>query len=718
MAMNVGQLVAYLTLDDAQFRRALAAAGRGAADLGKTALKAGAGIAAIGGSVQGIAGIAAVAGQAAGALGLLPAAAMAAKFGMVALQTATAGFGEAMAAMDDPAAFAAAIAELSPAAQDAAKAVRGLKPAWDAMADGVQERLFAGLADDIGALGQTYMPMLGASFGAIADSANTAAQRIGTMLQTGERQTQVNGMFTDFATIWDNIITAATPLVSVLLDVGSVGAKVLADVSGGAVFATAGFRNFITQAKESGQLEAWMRGGLDALRQIGEVGGNLGEIIGGVFRAASVDGGSLLSTLTATTQAIADMVNSVAGQTALSAFFQTAATLSATFMEVLGALLPAVAPLVSLIGQLAQVIGVGVGDALLAVMPALGTLVEALVGALQPVLPVLADAFGQIAAVLGPLAAIFADTLAPILPQVAELFTALVEAAMPLLPPIAELVGALLPVVGAILSNVVIPAIRLVIGVLAEWWKILATGIQLVADFVGGAVGFFTDLGGNVDRIIGDVGRWITNGLDTARRVGLEAISGLVSGAVGFFGDLLANVGRLPGQILSAVGNLGGLLVNAGMDVVRGLWNGIAGMGAWLYNQIMGWVRANVPGPVLQFLGIASPSKLFRDDIGRWIPEGLADGIIGNAKVAGDAARQLARDTAEGAQAGVGSSFTVSAGGASGGAAAGILGRAGAPVGAGAGFTVNVYNPSAERSSDAIVRAGSVLAALGPWGDE
>lgn len=715
--MNVGELTALLTLDDSQYKRALAAAGRGAAEFGKVMIKAGAGIAAAGSGVQAIAGVAAIAAQAAGAVALLPAAAGAAAFGMKALSVATGGFGEAMSSMDDPAAFAEAIAELSPAAQAAAQAVRALKPAWDAMADGVQERAFAGLAPIIADLGGKYLPILGAGFGRVADAANVAARDVGAMLTSQARVGDATTMVDNFASVWEQLLPALAPISSALMDIGVVGSGFLPGLTAGAGDAAAAFAQWAASARESGRLHEIISGGLSALGDLGQIAGNVGSIIGGVFRAASVDGNGLLGTLVATTQAIADMVNSVAGQTALSAFFETASSLSATFMQVLGALLPAVAPLVPLIGDLAQVIGTGLGQVLLAIMPAVGALVEALVGALQPVLPVLATAFGEIANVLGPLAATLVDVLAPILPQVAELFILLVQSIMPLLPPLADLIGALLPVVGAILQNVVIPAIRLVIGVLAEWWKILATGLQLVADFVGGVVAFFFDLGGNVDRIIGDIGRWITDGFETARRMGLDALSRLVTGAVGFFSDLLGNVGRLPGQILSAVGNLGGLLLNAGRDVVRGLWDGIAGMGQWLYGQIMGWVRRVVPGPVLQFLGIASPSKLFRDDIGRWIPEGLADGILGNARVAGDAARQLARETAAGAQAGVGSSFTVSAGvGPSDDEVARLLGGGG-PGGAGAGVSISIYNPQAERSSDAIGRAGSVLAAVGPWED-
>lgn len=83
----------------------------------------------------------------------------------------------------------------------------------------------------------------------------------------------------------------------------------------------------------------------------------------------------------------------------------------------------------------------------------------------------------------------------------------------------------------------------------------------------------------------------------------------------------------LPGRIGSAVGNLGKLLVGKGRDVVMGLWNGIKGMGGWLRSTLMGWARDLIPGPIAKALGIASPSKLMRDKIGRYIPAGIVAGI-------------------------------------------------------------------------------------------
>lgn len=99
------------------------------------------------------------------------------------------------------------------------------------------------------------------------------------------------------------------------------------------------------------------------------------------------------------------------------------------------------------------------------------------------------------------------------------------------------------------------------------------------------------------------------------------------SGTISKVATFIGFIRGLPGKIASGIGNLGSLLFNKGMDVVRGLWDGIKSMGSWLKNQLMSFARNLVPGPIAKALGIASPSKVMADVVGRWIPAGIVDGI-------------------------------------------------------------------------------------------
>ncbi|KMS71300.1 hypothetical protein ACH49_24700 [Streptomyces leeuwenhoekii] len=105
--------------------------------------------------------------------------------------------------------------------------------------------------------------------------------------------------------------------------------------------------------------------------------------------------------------------------------------------------------------------------------------------------------------------------------------------------------------------------------------------------------------------------------------------------------DTVAWVRGLPGRISAGLGSLGGLLVGHGRNVVLGLWRGISSMGGWIRGQLLSWARSVIPGPIAKALGIASPSKVTREQ-GRWIARGLIDGLTGSAKQVKAASTRLA----------------------------------------------------------------------------
>ena len=64
----------------------------------------------------------------------------------------------------------------------------------------------------------------------------------------------------------------------------------------------------------------------------------------------------------------------------------------------------------------------------------------------------------------------------------------------------------------------------------------------------------------------------------------------------------------------------------AGKNIVEGLWNGISGAGDWIKNKVGEFAKGILNG-MKRALGIHSPSTVFRDEVGKWIPQGIAVGI-------------------------------------------------------------------------------------------
>jgi phage-related protein len=183
---------------------------------------------------------------------------------------------------------------------------------------------------------------------------------------------------------------------------------------------------------------------------------------------------------------------------------------------------------------------------------------------------------------------------------------------------------------------------------MANPWMLLAVALAIVAVLI-------VTHWNTVKKATAAAWHWVVDKVKTGAHGVMAAIGFLASlpGKVGgYFGRMkdaavskaMALVGwvkGLPGRIRSAVGNLGGLLVGAGRSVVTGLWHGIEAMGGWLWGQIMGWIRRVVPGPILHFLGIHSPSRLAAS-WGVNVAEGLAQGIISGGSMVERASGDLA----------------------------------------------------------------------------
>lgn len=127
---------------------------------------------------------------------------------------------------------------------------------------------------------------------------------------------------------------------------------------------------------------------------------------------------------------------------------------------------------------------------------------------------------------------------------------------------------------------------------------------------------------------------WIVGKVTGAASALAGAVSSGISRVVGFFTGL-------PGRIRGAIGSAGTMLLDTGRDIVNGLIDGIVGMGGALAGAISSFISSNVPGPVKKLLGIASPSKVFRE-IGQWVVRGLIKGLTGDAADVKAASEKLA----------------------------------------------------------------------------
>lgn len=78
--------------------------------------------------------------------------------------------------------------------------------------------------------------------------------------------------------------------------------------------------------------------------------------------------------------------------------------------------------------------------------------------------------------------------------------------------------------------------------------------------------------------------------------------------------------------LVDTIKSLPSKMLSIGKDIVRGIWNGIKSMGSWLWDCVTGFVGGIVDG-FKKGLGIHSPSRVMKKEVGKWIPPGIAEGI-------------------------------------------------------------------------------------------
>ena len=195
--------------------------------------------------------------------------------------------------------------------------------------------------------------------------------------------------------------------------------------------------------------------------------------------------------------------------------------------------------------------------------------------------------------------------------------------------------------------------IGLVLGYIIKFVSdMISKAIELGTQFLQTIISFFQQLPGNVHKFATDtynnVVTWASNMRSKAREAGSNFISNVISfiqqlpGKVQSFltqvisrlATWVSNMGtkgkdgakRLWDGVVNGLAGLPSKMISIGSDIVDGVWQGIKNAGSWFYGQVNSFFSGIVDG-VKGALGIGSPSKVMRDEVGKWLPPGAAVGV-------------------------------------------------------------------------------------------
>lgn len=192
-----------------------------------------------------------------------------------------------------------------------------------------------------------------------------------------------------------------------------------------------------------------------------------------------------------------------------------------------------------------------------------------------------------------------------------------------------------------------------VITTVTGWVSSMASNAASAgSQFVSNVVSFVQNLPANVasflGNVISNVVGWVSNMASNATRAGSQFLSNAINfvsqlpGRIAsFLGNVISNLGSWAGQmasrgadgarrmfdaVVNGLASLPGRILSIGSDIVNGIWNGISGAAGWLANKVSGFASGILDG-MKNALGIHSPSRLFRDQVGKYIAQGIGEGF-------------------------------------------------------------------------------------------
>lgn len=231
------------------------------------------------------------------------------------------------------------------------------------------------------------------------------------------------------------------------------------------------------------------------------------------------------------------------------------------------------------------------------------------------------------------------------------------------------IVAFLTPIITTI-TTVISTGIEFVRGIWASVWGWVSSFFTAIWN---GIVAFFTPIINRIRSIIAAVTGAIRGIWASVWGWVSSFFSGVWNNLVGFASGAISRLagvlGRIRSAVWGAVAGAGSWLVQTGRNIITGLWRGISGAIGWLRSLV-----SNALGSIVSWakskLGIHSPSRVFRDQVGAMISEGIAVGITTRISSARGAMSELvdgAQEELQGLQ-GVRAAVSVAGNAAAGGA--------------------------------------------------
>lgn len=285
-------------------------------------------------------------------------------------------------------------------------------------------------------------------------------------------------------------------------------------------------------------------------------------------------------------------------------------------------------------------------------LPALRPFMQACQNLGSAIMPVLDAAFQAFTPVLGSLVAKLTEVGATIMTTVTPVINnmaAVVQAALPAVQAafttvastIQGVIDAVFPYIQTVITsvmNVINAIITTVLAAVQGDWDGVWAGIGNIITTVWNGIkanvsSAINAVSGVISSVMGSITAYWTGVWNSVKGLVSSAWNGITSTVSNGVNSVMNTVRGIGGKIKGAFSNAGSWLVSAGNNIIQGLINGIRGAIGNAVAAVKG-AASSIVNAAKSALGIHSPSRVFRDEVGKMIPAGLGVGVTMNEKLA------------------------------------------------------------------------------------
>lgn len=184
--------------------------------------------------------------------------------------------------------------------------------------------------------------------------------------------------------------------------------------------------------------------------------------------------------------------------------------------------------------------------------------------------------------------------------------------------------------------------VTLVSSLVSNIPQLISTGLQLLEGLVTGLMNALPQLISQAPTIIGQFATSVIQNLPQILTTGMQIIIKLAAGLIAAIPQMIAQIPAIISAIKNAFSNVD--WGSVGSNIISGIKDGISGAVGTIVDAAKSAAKSALDA-AKSLLGIHSPSRVFRDEVGKMIPEGMAIGIDRNKKAVTESIGDLTDDT-------------------------------------------------------------------------